>query len=69
MTSHYEDAIRDANAELMIDPKNAKALNTRAESNRMLSRMAEAIRDANAVLEIDPENATAHQIIVASSRE
>jgi tetratricopeptide (TPR) repeat protein len=68
MLNRYEDAIRDANTQLTIDPKNAKALNTRAESSRMLNRMEDAIRDATAVLEMDPENTVAQQIKLASSR-
>ena len=52
----YQEAIHEAERALSIDPNNAKALETRAESYRMIGKFDEAIADATRLLQIEPNN-------------
>ena len=56
----YQDAIRDYNRALSIDPDYAIAYNNRGNAKRQLGRYQDAIRDYTRALSIDPDDASAY---------
>jgi tetratricopeptide (TPR) repeat protein len=55
----YDEALRDSNQALELEPNNAFALARRGDTYRMLGRYDEALRDFNQALEQEPTNAPA----------
>lgn len=53
-----EEALKDLDRALVLDPKNADILWNRAETKRELGRFKDALRDQDRAHDLDPNNAT-----------
>ena len=54
----FEEAIKDCDVSLLLEPKYTKAFVRRSTAHEKLDNTEEALRDAKTALELDPSNAT-----------
>ena len=59
----FEDAIKDADVALLLNPRYTKAYLRRSSAYEKTERTEEALRDAKRALELEPSNATVRNLV------
>ncbi|MBK8015184.1 MAG: tetratricopeptide repeat protein [Deltaproteobacteria bacterium] len=68
MLGALDEAERDFDAAIALDPLDASAWTNRAETRLKLGRWSDAIADADRALELDPDSPTANELRAQASR-